>query len=93
MRSLIVATLMLVMFASSAHAGFHLFLHPNLRGKEAGQNASPKDSNQAVPHLHNIPGNPGQSGIKPGDDGTPGFANQLESVHEGIGTVNPNAGQ
>jgi hypothetical protein len=41
-------------------------------------------------NLHGIANNPGQDNSNPNDDGTNGFANELESVHGGIGDVNQN---
>lgn len=73
--------------------------HPNIHDK-VGQ--GPGDNANANPNgndgngsnggqIHGIANNPGQSGDNPNDDGTNGFANELETVHGGIGDVNQNA--
>ena len=56
-----------------------------------GNNANPNGANDGGGNLHGIANNPGKSGTNPNDDGTAGFANQLETVHGGIGDVNKNA--
>jgi hypothetical protein len=84
--------------ASSAVAGVrdvdnqadvnHPDIHQNVTG---GNNANPNAANGGGDNLHGIANNPGKSGQKPNDDGAKGFANQLETVHGGIGDVNKNA--
>ena len=66
-------------------------IHPNIhQNNNAGQNANPNGANAGGGNMHGIANNPGKAGINPGDDGTPGFANQLGTVHGGIGTKNKN---
>jgi hypothetical protein len=66
----------------------HPEIHQNVTG---GNNANPNRANGGGGNLHGIANTPGQNGTKPNDDGTRGFANQLENVHGGIGDVNQNA--
>jgi len=66
-------------------------IHPNILANNGpGQNANPNGANDGGGNMHGIGNNPGQSGADPGD-GEPGFADQLETVHGGIGNYNPNA--
>jgi hypothetical protein len=67
--------------------------HPNIHQNVGdGANANPNGvSPTGGANLHGIGNNPGQAGINPNDDGIAGFANELQSVHGGIGDVNPNA--
>ena len=65
--------------------------HPNIHQKVGdGTNANPNGSNAKGGGIHGIGNNPGKSGASP-RDGKPGFADQLETVHGGIGSVNKNA--
>ena len=70
--------------------------HPDIHDKVGGgqdgarRNASPNATNDRAGGLHGIGNNPGQSGSKPGDDGTPGQANELGTMHGGIGSKNKN---
>lgn len=65
--------------------------HPNIHDKVGdGSNANPRGANNKGGQLHGIGNNPGQSNSSP-RDGAPGFADQLETVHGGIGDVNKNA--
>lgn len=67
-------------------------IHPNIHQNVGdGTNANPGTGNDNGNGLHGIANNPGQSGADPAD-GDPGFADQLETVHGGIGEYNPNAG-
>lgn len=68
-------------------------LHPNIHQNVTdGNNANPNGASPAGgANLHGIGNNPGQEGTNPNDDGTAGFANELETVHGGIGAVNKNA--
>lgn len=66
----------------------HPDIHQNVTG---GNNANPNGANAGGNNLHGIANNPGKSGANPKDDGTRGFANQLQTVHGGIGDVNKNA--
>lgn len=66
----------------------HPNIHQNVTG---GNNANPNGANDGGGNLHGIGNNPGKSNTNPNDDGVPGFANQLEDVHGGIGDVNQNA--
>jgi hypothetical protein len=93
-----VSALMVTAIASSAVAGVrdvdnqadvnHPDIHQNVTG---GNNANPRGANDGGDNLHGIGDTPGQDGNDPNDDGTNGFANELEDVHGGIGDVNPNA--
>ena len=68
-------------------------IHPNIHDKVGngdGTNANPNGANENGGNIHGIGNNPGQSGADP-VDGDPGFADQLETVHGGIGEYNPNA--
>ena len=65
----------------------HPNIHQNVTG---GNNANPNGANDGGNNLHGIANNPGQSGADP-SDGRPGFADQLETIHGGIGSVNKNA--
>ena len=65
--------------------------HPNIHAKVGdGTNANPRGANDNGGGLHGIANVPGQSGADP-RDGRPGFADQLETVHGGIGDRNRNA--
>jgi len=67
-------------------------IHPNIHDNNGpGNNANPNGVNDGGGNMHNIGGVPGQTGTNPGDDGIPGFANQLANVHGGIDSVNKNA--
>jgi len=65
--------------------------HPNINANNGpGQNANPNGANDGGANMHGIGNNPGKSGDNPNDDGTKGFANELNTVHGGIGDVNKN---
>ncbi len=68
-------------------------LHPNIHSKVGqgdGANANPNGNGNGG-KIHGIGNVPGQSDADP-SDGEPGFADQLETVHGGIGARNKNAG-
>jgi hypothetical protein len=66
--------------------------HPDIHDKVGdGSNADPNGANDQGGEIHDIANTPGQSDTSPNADGTAGFANQLETVHGGIGDVNKNA--
>lgn len=66
-------------------------IHPNIHQNNGpGNNANPNGANAGGGNMHGIANNPGQSGADPAD-GEPGFADQLETVHGGIGSKNKNA--
>lgn len=66
-------------------------IHPNIHQKVGtGANANPNGANANGGQIHGIGNNPGKSGADPAD-GAPGFADQLETVHGGIGSKNKNA--
>lgn len=66
-------------------------IHPNIHANNnAGNNASPNGSNAGSGNMHGIANNPGKSKSKPNDDGVKGFANELGTVHGGIGSKNKN---
>ena len=98
-----VAAAALTFIAASAFAAPNVetpadVLHPNIHdkvGQGAGNNANanPNGNNGNGSNggqIHGIGNNPGQSGADPAD-GAPGFADQLETVHGGIGDKNKNA--
>jgi hypothetical protein len=67
-------------------------LHPNIHSKVGqgdGTNANPNGNGNGG-RIHGIANTPGQSGADPAE-GRPGFADQLETVHGGIGAKNKNA--
>ncbi len=67
-------------------------LHPNIhQNVTGGNNADPNGANDGGGNLHGIGNNPGQSGSNPNDDGVNGQANELETMHGGIGAKNKNA--
>lgn len=68
-------------------------LHPNIhQNVGGGNNANPNGVSPAGgANLHGIGNTPGQAGTNPNDDGTAGFANELQGVHGGIGAKNKNA--
>lgn len=70
-------------------------IHPNIHQNltnETGANANPNNvSPTGGANLHGIGNNPGQDDTNPNDDGVAGFANQLQTVHGGIGAYNKNA--
>lgn len=66
-------------------------LHPNIHDKVGtGANANPNGANDDGGQIHGIANTPGQSEADPAE-GDPGFADQLETVHGGIGDKNKNA--
>ena len=54
----------------------HPDIHQNVTG---GNNANPNGADGGGGNLHGIANNPGKSGANPNDDGTRGFANQLQT--------------
>jgi len=67
-------------------------IHPNINQNNGpGQNANPNGVNDGGGNMHGIGNNPGKSGSKPNDDGVKGQANELETMHGGIGNYNKNA--
>ncbi|PSL20522.1 hypothetical protein [Shimia abyssi] len=69
-------------------------IHPNIHskvGRGDGTNANPNGANQNGGNIHGIANNPGKSGSNPNDDGVKGQANELETMHGGIGDYNKNA--
>jgi hypothetical protein len=68
-------------------------IHPNIHDKVGngdGTNANPNGANANGGNVHGIGNVPGQNGDHPNNDGSNGFANELNTVHGGIGTVNGN---
>ncbi|SHG55149.1 hypothetical protein [Cognatishimia maritima] len=103
MRFLTAATVALMFaaptsFAANASDTPADTLHPNIHdkvGNGAGDNnnANPNGNNgngSNGGNIHGIGNVPGQSDADPAD-GDPGFADQLETVHGGIGAKNKNA--
>jgi len=69
-------------------------IHPNIHSK-VGQgdatNANPNGANANGGNIHGIANVPGKTGDNPNADGTKGQANELETMHGGIGAKNKNA--
>lgn len=101
---LMTAATVVLMLASSASIAANAsdtpadILHPNIHDKVGNgpgdnSNANPNGNNgngSNGGNIHGIGNVPGQSGADP-SDGDPGFADQLETVHGGIGDKNKNA--
>lgn len=67
-------------------------LHPDIHQKVGtGANANPNDANAQGGNIHGIGNVPGKGGDGPNDDGVDGQANELETIHGGIGAKNKNA--
>ena len=69
-------------------------IHPNIHQNNKGGNANPNDKSgngSTGGNIHGIGNTPGQLGINPNDDDVTGFANQLQTVHGGIGSKNKQA--
>ncbi len=95
LRAAIVATLMAGLIATAAEAAPTNngqpadTIHPNIHGKVGqgdGTNANPNGNGNGG-QIHGIGNVPGQSGA----DASGGFADQLQTVHGGIGAYNKNA--
>ncbi len=68
-------------------------IHPDIHdkvGRGDATNANPNGANANGGNIHGIGNVPGQSDADPAD-GRAGFADQLETVHGGIGSKNRNA--
>ena len=67
-------------------------IHPAIHANNnAGNNANPNGVSDGGGNMHGIANVPGQNGANDPGQGAPGFADQLETVHGGIGAYNPNA--
>jgi hypothetical protein len=69
-------------------------IHPNIHskvGRGDGTNANPNGANANGGNIHGIANVPGKTGDNPNADGTRGQANELETMHGGIGSRNKNA--
>jgi len=69
-------------------------IHPDIHAKVGqgdGTNANPNGVNANGGNIHGIGNVPGQGGDNPNADGTNGQANELETMHGGIGEYNKNA--
>jgi len=69
-------------------------IHPNIHSKVGqgdGTNANPNDANTNGGNIHGIANVPGKGGDNPNADGVNGQANELETMHGGIGVKNRNA--
>jgi hypothetical protein len=97
----VIAAMAAALFATTAEAApagvdtpadtIHPNIHQNLTN-QTGANANPNNvSPTNGGNLHGIGNTPGQADINPNDDGVAGFANQLQTVHGGIGAYNKNA--
>lgn len=74
-------------------------IHPNIHtkvgqgaGDNANANANPNGANANGGQIHGIANVPGHNADSNTDD-VPGFANELNNVHGGIGEYNPNVGK
>jgi hypothetical protein len=95
LKAAIVATLMAGLIATAAEAAPQNngqpadTIHPNIHGKVGqgdGTNANPNGNGNGG-QIHGIGNVPGQSDA----DASGGFADQLQTVHGGIGQYNKNA--
>lgn len=69
-------------------------IHPNIHSKVGqgdGTNANPNGVNAGGGNIHGIANAPGKGGDSPNADGIRGQANELETMHGGIGLKNRNA--
>lgn len=69
-------------------------IHPNIHskvGRGDGTNANPNGANAGGGNIHGIANVPGKGGDNPNADGTRGQANELQTIHGGIGAKNKNA--
>lgn len=69
-------------------------IHPNIHdkvGQGDGTNANPNGANANGGNIHGIANAPGKNGDNPNADGVKGQANELGTMHGGIGQYNPNA--
>jgi len=69
-------------------------IHPDIHskvGRGDGTNANPNGANANGGNIHGIANVPGKSGDNPNADGIRGQANELETMHGGIGSRNKNA--
>jgi len=97
MRLALTSTIALLLATSPAIAGVSDvsniadILHPNIhQNVTGGNNENPNAANDGGGELHGIATVPGQSDINPAG-GQPGIADQLQTVHGGMGAVNKNA--
>ncbi|MGP6087689.1 hypothetical protein [Antarctobacter jejuensis] len=68
-------------------------IHPNIHSKVGGGDALNANPNGVTPNggqIHGIANNPGKSGSRPNEDGVRGQANELGTMHGGIGSKNKN---
>lgn len=97
MKMLLAAALAVLPLAASAAPNVTTpadTIHPNIHtkvGQGDGTNANPNGANENGGRIHGIANVPGQDGDHPNADGTNGQANELETVHGGIGSKNRNA--
>ena len=99
MKTIITTTAALALLATSAIAAPDVetpadVIHPNIHdkvGQGDGTNANPNGVNENGGNIHGIANNPGKGGDNPNDDGVKGQANELETMHGGIGAYNKNA--
>ena len=87
----------LLLVSTSASAGtpnkadtIHPDIHSKVGAAGGNANANPNGVNENGGQIHGIGANPGQADTNPSNDGTKGFANELDNVHGGIGDVNKN---
>jgi len=64
--------------------------NPGFGGSSANPNGTGVNGGNGI---HGIANTPGQEGSNPNDDGVAGFANELNTVHGGIGAANKNVGK
>lgn len=72
-------------------------IHPNIHtkvgiGPGQNKNANPNGTNANAGNIHGIANVPGKNANSNTDD-VPGFANELNNVHGGIGDYNKNVGK
>lgn len=99
MHTLIYATATLALVATGAFAAPKAktpadVIHPNIHskvGRGDGTNANPNGANENGGNIHGIANVPGKGGDTPNADGIRGQANELQTMHGGIGAKNKNA--
>lgn len=99
MNTFIYATATLLLVATGAFAAPNVetpadVTHPNIHdkvGRGDATNANPNGANANGGNIHGIANVPGKNGDNPNADGTNGQANELQTMHGGIGAKNKNA--
>ena len=100
MKTITTACSLVLIMASFSHAAPQRAdtpadtIHPNIHtkvGNGDGTNANPNGANENGGNIHGIANVPGKNGDGPNADGVNGQANELETMHGGIGAYNKNA--